>query len=696
MSAAMLHLDVETRSTTDLRKTNAYIYFDDPNTDIWCAAYAFGDEEPKLWVPGEPCPGAIAKHVEAGGLVVAWNAMFERLAWRQILGPRYGWPVPKLEQYRCAMVQAYAMGLPGRLDHAAGALGIEQRKDDDGHRVMLQLCQPRRPRKGETHTKPVWWDDPDKIARLGRYCQQDVRTEIAVFNRLPSLRESEQQLYFLDARMNDRGVYIDVPLCNAASKIVERTTAKLNDELMRVTDCDVRGVSNTAEFIRFVKRRGLDASSIAKDKVIELLIRDDLTPDVRRALEIRQEGAKTSTAKIGAMLVRRQHDGRMRGNLQFHGTGTGRWAARGAQLQNLPRPVLQGGLSLVITDLRKGDAGYIEIMYGPPLTVVSDCIRGMVAAPPGRKILAADLRAIEARVTSWLSGQAHKLDAFRAYDAGSGPDLYVVAAAGIYRVPMGVISKEDPRRQVGKVSELALGFQGGASALLAMAKLYSVDIAAAHEPVWESTTPENREDALKAWQERGKRSGAAERAWVTSEAIKLAWRDDNPDTVTYWTLVERAAITAVENPGEIIEAGALRYRKAGSWLLCRLPSGRCIAYAYPKIVDRQLPWGGTKPALNYWAVDSFTKQWSEQFFYGGLGLHNAVQATARDVMGEGMVRVENAGYEPILTVHDEVVSEVDIGFGSPAEYRQLIVEPPAWSGGLPIAAEAWEGDRYRK
>lgn len=690
----LLHLDVESRSAVDLRKTNAYIYFDDPSTDLWLAAYAFGNAEPQLWVPGEPCPAEIAEHVRAGGLIAAWNAQFERLAWRALLGPKYGWPVPQLEQYRCVMAQAYAMALPGKLEHAAGALGLDERKDADGYRIMLQMSQPRRPRKGEPDGL-YWWNDPVKFKRLGEYCCQDVKTEQAVHARLPALRESEQQVWFLDQRINDRGVYIDEALCLAAKKIVKHTTDALNKELIETTDYAVRGISNVGEIIGFVKKHGVDADSVAKDQVIDLLVRDDLPAPVRRVLEIRQEGAKTSTAKIDAMLTRRQRDGRMRGALQYHGANTGRWAARGAQLQNLPRPALKV-TAAVIGDVLGGSAELLDVLYGRPLSVVADCLRSMIAAPKGKRLLAADFSQIEARVVAWLAGEQQKLDAFAAYDRKEGPDIYTVEAGGIYVVPPSSISKDDPRRQVGKVSTLALGFQGGPLAFQKMAKGYHVDIGDAHDTVLASASPENIEDARKAWGERGRRTGMSERNWLTAELIKLAWRQANPRIAQHWRDVEAAALAAVERPGEVIGVGKVKYRKAGSWLLCRLPSGRCIAYAYPKVMEKETPWGDRRPAMVYWGVDSFTKKWAQQDFYGGLGVQNNTQAVARDIMAEAMLRVEARGYESLLTVHDEGIAEAAAGFGGIDEFCELMMQPPAWAAGLPIAADGWEGDRYRK
>jgi len=692
----LLHLDLETRSDVDLPKRNAYVYFDSPYTNVWCAAYAFGGDEPELWVPGEPCPFPIVEHVRSGGLIGAWNASFERIAWRQILGPRYGWPVPALDQYRCQMVAGYAVGLPGKLEHAAGALGLEERKDTDGHRIMMQLSKPRRPRKGEPDGI-YWWDDPEKLKRLYAYCLQDVRTEQAVHARIPSLREQEQRYWEMDQRLNDRGVFIDEKLCHRAKAVVKNAAERLNKEMASVTDWAVRGVSNVAELIAFIKKNGLDADSVAKDQVIELLIRDDLKPAVRRALEIRQEGSKTSTAKIDAMLVRRQADGRMRGSLQFHGANTGRWAARGAQLQNLPRPNLSKLVPKIIDDLLDGipDA-LVDMVYGPSLSVVSDCIRGMVVAAPGNKLIAADFSQIEARVVAWLAGEQQKLDAFARYDRKEGPDIYTVEAAGIYVVPSSSITKDDPRRQVGKVSTLSLGFQGGPGAFAKMAKNYGVNIADAYDSVMSSAAPFNIEKAEDGWAERGKHTGMAERAWMTAELIKLAWRQANPNIEQHWHETERAAIDAVLNPGSTQPAGMVKYKKAGVWLFCQLPSKRCLAYAYPKIVEKPTPWGENRAGLVYWGVDSFTKKWSQQDFYGGLGVQNNTQAVARDVMIEAMARGEAAGYLPVLTVHDEGVCEVSKDFGSVEQFCSLMTEPPNWAVGLPIAADGWEGARYRK
>lgn len=307
---------------------------------------------------------------------------------------------------------------------------------------------------------------------------------------------------------------------------------------------------------------------------------------------------------------------------------------------------------------------------------------------------AVDFSAIEARVTAWLAGEEKKLDVFREYDAGRGKDPYCVTAEGIYGEP---IEKEDPRRQGGKVADLSLGFQGGVGALAKMAKTYSLDLEAAFDPVWAAATEANKEKTAVGWSARGRQSGLAKKKWFAAEAIKLAWRDNSPKTVALWRAIEDAAIEATLNPGRQTRAGKyIKYRRAGSWLFCLLPSNRVITYPYPRVEFVGTPWGSERPKLIYKGVDSFSKKWCDQDFYGGLGTENVVQGTARDVMRDAMLRVEAAGYRIILTVHDEIITHNRIDEGSLEEFKKLVATLPLWAPDLPISVEGWEEKRYRK
>lgn len=705
MNKLSLHIDVESRSVVDLPKANSYIYFDAPSTDLWCASFAFVGE-PEFWLPGDPVPERAGNHIADGGLVAGWNVSFEKLAFDKLLGPKYGWPIPKPRQYRCTMAKALAMALPGKLENAALALGLDTVKDAQGKRLMLQMSKPRKPRKGEDPNGIYWWSEAEKVQRLIAYNLQDVRTEMAVDERVLPLSEAEQELWFLDQETNDRGVHIDAKLCHAAKRLVACAEDRLDKELAKLTDYAVTGVSNTGQITQFLRAKGLDIPGVAKDVIEGLLIRDDLAPDVRRVIEIRQEGGKTSIAKIDAMLARRQADGRMRGNLQFHGAATGRWAGRGAQLQNLPRPSSEDDKQPMIEAiLESKDDRLIEALYGNTLTVVADCIRGMITAGPGHDLYSADFESIESIVNAWLAGEDRKLRAFEAYFAGNGPKIYNVVAADIFNCRPEQITSKMIEYLAGKVTELSLGFQGGPGALAKMAKNYRFDIAKAAPSVLASATGENVEKARKGWEDRGHKSGMSELRWTTAELIKLAWRDRNPAIVQYWKHLEAAAIEAVSHPGKQVTAGVtgkVDYKRVGSFLFCRLPSARVLCYPYPALKRVKAPWTDTngdsvfRDALVYKGVNSVTRQWTEQHFYGGLADENVVQGVARDCMVVGMTAARKAGYPLVLTVHDEVVAERLKGAGDLAEFEGILSAGVPWMAGLPLAAEGWVGERYRK
>ena len=324
------------------------------------------------------------------------------------------------------------------------------------------------------------------------------------------------------------------------------------------------------------------------------------------------------------------------------------------------------------------------------LQAVSDSIRGMIAAPPGKEIIAADFTAIESRVLAWLAGQEDKLDLFR-----NDGDVYCAQASQIYARKIVPGDPQPPERLAGKVSELSCGFQGGARAAAKMAANYGLKLEPALPAVTASATKYNLEKAHESWDSRGKSSGMTEEAWLAAELIKLAWRDANPKIVQFWYDLENAALDAVAAPGQVIPCGPVAYVKKGSFLFCRLPSGRVLTYPYARIESVKTPWG-RKEAVVYKTVDGYTRNWCDKAFYGGLGAENVTQATARDVMAEAMLRASAAGYPLIITIHDELVGEVDIGFGSLEEFLELLCELPSWAKGLPIAADGWRGPRYRK
>lgn len=702
----LLHVDFETFSEADIKKCGAHVYAMHPSTEVLCMAWAFDDDEPQLWLPWEPFPTEILDHILDEGLILAWNAQFERLIFTHVLSRTHNVPVPAYECFVCVMVMGMAMSLPGHLEKAAPAVGLEIRKDDVGHRIMLQLSRPRKPTIKDKRTRWTPEMAPFKFQQLYDYCKQDVRVETAIFKRLVALNDIEQARYWLDQKIQDRGCFLDLVLIKNALEIADETTERLNSEMRELTGNEVASTSAAKQLVAWLSASGIewpkpDHPSIDKENLLKLIARDDLTNSQRTAIMLRQEAAKTSTAKLDRALMQVCPDGSVKGQIQFNGAGTtGRDAGRGIQVQNFPRPEkAYKNTEAIIKDIVAGmDADWIGCLYGPPLSVIASILRGIIVARPGKKLMTLDLSQIEARMTAWLAGEERLVQAFREYDAGTGPDIYIVTAAGVYAVPVDDIDKEDPRRQVGKVCVLALGFGGGASAFGGMAKIYQVDLDPLYPIVANMAGPERLEAAIEGWKARGKKSGMHKAAWLAAEMIKIMWRESNSEIVAAWKELEDGAVTAMMRPGDTISClkGKVQYRKTGSWLRCILPSGRSIFYAFPTLVEQETPWGRSKMVVRYKAQNGLTHQWQDFYLYGGIQFQNVVQAAARDVFWEGIDRCEEAGYENIFRVHDEGIFEVDEDFGDEQEFHDLFTQASWWAPDLPIASDGWVGGRYRK
>ncbi|MDP3939790.1 MAG: DNA polymerase [Deltaproteobacteria bacterium] len=664
---AYLHVDFETRSTLDLRKVGLHNYARHPTTDVWCCGMALGDGKigmstlaDKHWIPPD-----FAVHVKSGGTVVAHNAAFELTIWNEVMVPRYGWPVPKPGQCQCTMAMAYAMALPGALENAAAAVGLDARKDMAGHRLMLQMAAPR------SLDPLTWWDDPARLERLYDYCKTDVEVERQLYKRLLALPPTEQALWLLDQRINNRGVYVDRAAVQAAIEIVESEQTRLNQEMRRVTNNAVATCSAVGQLGDWIRFRGVAMPGVAKADVLDALTDDTLPPDVAKALRLRQEAAKTSTAKLKKMMESASGDGRLRGMFQYHGAGTGRWAARKVQLHNLPRPKIgQPEIDGIFHILSKPDpaphkARLIDMMYGPPLDNISSCLRGMLTAGPGKHLIAGDFANIEGRGIAWLAGEQWKLNAFQAHDNGVGSGIYELAYGRAFGVDPAEVTSE--QRQVGKVMELALGYQGGVGAFQMMAKGYNVAVPDAQ-----------------------------------AEEFKLRWREVHPAVVNYWYALEAAAIDAVLHPGVVTTAGPaeceVKFRVKGSFLWCKLPSGRNLCYPYPKMKPRETPWGEMKDQIHYMTVDGQSNKWVETHTYGGKLSENITQAISRDILAHAMNELEKRHYDIVLHVHDEVVVEVpeDAKPSTMENVARIMELVPEWAFGFPIKVKAWRGVRYRK
>ena len=702
-----VHIDFETRSAADLLKVGADVYAQHPTTDALCLAIAFDDEPIDLWFPGKEHDSLkdasilrLLGHVKAGKKVIGHNiGGFEMLIWNCVMTLNYGWPELKIEQCEDTMAMAYAMALPGSLDDASRAAGIPYQKDQAGYRVMLKLSQPRAfDRDGE----PIWWekkDHPDLFEKLYAYCKQDVEVERALMKRLLRLSPFEQKVWELDYKINRRGVSVDLTAARIAMALVESEKERLNNEIRTITGGAVATCSATGQLTDWLKSKGLTVPSVAKADVVEMLS-GDLPSDARAALTLRQEAAKTSTAKLQAMLNGASSGGRVRGLFQYSAASTRRWSGRRVQLQNLPRPTIKQDQIEEIFGLlnRYGvkAASHVRLMGLRPMSAMSDCIRGFLRAGSGKDLIAVDFSSIESRVLAWLAGQEDKLEVYR-----STGKIYEYVAGGIYGVDPALILKEDPRRQVGKVGELAFGYQGGVGAMQTMARAYNVALAPVLPLLMKRANDQHMSRADFVYQMNGKKFDISKDEFYASDLTKQFWRESNPRIVDHWEDLRTASIQAVQNKGTAFTAGAagreVTYKVAGSFLWCRLPSGGVICYPYPKVeMKAAFEDSEKKPTLTCMGVDSYTKKWDRYAMYGGLLAENNTQSLARDLLVPTMMNLEAKNYPVVMHIHDEAVVEVPKTFGSLEEVEQIAEQIPTWAKGLPIAAEGWRGERFRK
>jgi DNA polymerase len=589
--------------------------------------------------------------------------------------PRYGWPELKPEQTYCTMAMAYAMGLPGNLEDAALAMGLQILKDAEGRGLMLRMCRPRSNKNG----KLVWWDEPDKLARLYAYCQQDVRVERELHKRLMPLSAKERKVWLLDYKINQRGVQVDIESAKAAISLAETVKEQCNAELAEVTNGAATTVTALAPLKEWLAERGCHEAlvGLAKQDVADLLDRDDLTDEVRRALTLRQEAGKASNAKFNVMANQAGEDGRLRNMYQYHGAATGRWAGRAVQTHNLPRDMPKAeAVERILELVRAGEHDAIDAIYGPPLTMISKCLRSFFVAPPGKRLISGDFANVEGRGQAWFAGEQWKLDAFRKADAKQGPGIYELTYAKSFNVPVESVKNPSEERQVGKVMELAFGYQGGVGSFRVMAKTYGVKV-----------TDEKADEFKEAWR-------------AAHPKIKNAWYD-----------IQRAAISAVRSPGDSYVCGhpgrQAKFKVVGSFLWCLLPSGRAICFPYPKLLE-----GEFGPQLTYMTVPSQedrrkgkviadpknSSNWARVGTYGGSLFNNIVQGFCRDILADTMLALDDKGATIVLHTHDDVNLEVDAAKAERARelMQQVMRTPPAWAAGFPLYAECGIMERYGK
>lgn len=640
-----LHLDFETRSTVNLPACGVYRYAEDPTTEVILACYAIDDQPVSTWFAPAPCPEDLyAALLDSNCTVVAHNAGFERAMLEHVLS-KHGWPCPHISRWDDTAARAARQALPRSLDGAASALGLNFQKDTDGKALMMRMC---RPRKIEEDGTIVWWEDKDRMDRLAQYCATDVEVERELDKVLRPLSETERAIWQLTEEINDLGVEVDVPFAVDAVAIALEEQVRLNAELQELTGGMVPTTTNVIQMKAWLNQQGFglfegDDESLNKKAVDNLLAHKDLPKSVRRVLEIRKTGGKSSVAKYQAIIDRASTDGRVRGNLVYHGASTGRWSGSGVQLQNLPRETV-----------KDWNWSRDNIAENPDkLGTLSRMIRGTIRAAEGKKLIWADYAAIEARGVAWLAGQRDLVDLF-----ASGGKIYEQMAATIFEVEAEEIGKDSLERFIGKTTVLGCGYSMGAMKFRQSCAAMGTNI----------------EEEL------------AQRAVQT-------YRTRFSKIPEMWRGLEQAAMAAIEGRIET-KYRAVSFYSDGDWLLIRLPSGRKLFYRNPRIVTSAGPFG-MRPAIEYMAVNSLTKKWVTERTFGGKLTENIVQGICRDLIAGAMIALRDAGYPVIASVHDEVICEVDFEV-SKKVILDIMCRVPAWANGFPVSAEAKEGVRYGK
>lgn len=646
-----IHHDCETYSTLDLKVVGAYRYAEDPSTEvlIWC--YALGDGTVRTWLPWKhrAMPPELVAAARRGNLFCAHNAMFERAIWEGVLRRNHGAPPTRPEQWVCTAVLAAQAALPRKLEGAGAAIGVKNQKDTENGKLTKVFCQPRKPTKADPSTRVLPTDRPDDFNRFITYCQQDVRSERDLHNRLPPLPDHEQKLYALDLTINERGLPIDIPFVQKARPIVMQLGGWATQRSLEITG----GIKPTqvAKLRQWVFDQGLEVNNLQRATLEPHLVDPKVPAHVRELLDIRLEAGIVSTKKFDAMLrVCSPADHRARGTILFYGAHTGRWSGKLIQPHNFKRGTLKPHeQEHVYIALEHGDAELLLRLWDNPITAVSMCMRGFIKAPDGRTLYVVDYTAIEARVLAWLAGEAWLLAAF-----AKGLDVYKLMAAKLYATTIEAVTSE--QRRIAKNLVLGCGYQLGAKNFVAYCA----------------------------------RAGVYVTEEFSSKAVG-SYRAENKMIVRSWYDCERAAIAAVQD-GKPVRWSCVTFAVQDRWLTIRLPSGRCLYYLDPKV---SVVMAFDKPKLQLTFREEYNGQMYRNSTYGGKLIENIVQAIARDLLANGMLQAEEHGYPIVGTVHDEIINEND-GHGSIKEFEHVVCKLPAWAKGVPMGAEGFETVRYRK
>lgn len=715
-----LYCDLETYGTENLFKAGPHRYAE--SAEILLLAYALGDEPPIVLDFTEPGFDFEKKQwrfnlaLADGEHTTVWHngAKFDRIILKHVLGI----DIP-MERLHDTMVQAYSHGLPGSLAILSEIFKLDEdeAKMKEGKRLIQQFCKPRpknhKLKRATRETHPEDWKLFIEYAKRDIISMRKLHQKMPMWNmNLPT----EKALWHLDEKINNRGFKVDIEFAKKAIAAAEKAKISKNDRVDSLTfGCVEKGTQREAllEYVNDSYGAGLD--NLQASTIERMLLLPDLHPDLRELLTLRRAVSGTSVSKYPSLLGAVSSDGRLRGTLQFCGAArTGRWAGRLFQPHNLPRPTLDQetideGIAAILGD-------YDDLIVEDVLELAQSAVRGCIVASEGKKLVVSDLSNIEGRVAAWFAGEDWKLKAFYDFDKGEGEDLYKLAYAHSFDISPEDVDKD--QRQIGKVMELALGYQGGVGAFLTFVDTYKLDLEELVTAAYPLLSKRIKAESNSHWgfSLKEKRTyDLDQRTFVTCDSLKRMWREAHPKITAYWGEINNAAVSAVMREGKVFEAGRLKFYRKGKWLRMVLPSGRALCYASPSLKEG---------ALRYYSINPFNKKWQRTASYGGKLFENACQAVARDVMAANMPAIEEAGYEIILSVHDELITEapergqigrvltnrkgenhdstpkgwynLDSIMYNEVHLSQLLATNPEWAEGLPLAAGGFEAYRYRK
>lgn len=654
-----LAIDIETYSSNDLRKGGVYKYVEAKDFQILLFAYSIDGREVQIidLIKDDEIPSKVfAALTDPTVKKTAFNANFERTC----IAKQFGINLSP-SQWECTMAKSLQVGLPGSLEMVGKFLKLDVEKDNAGKNLIRYFSIPCKPTKTNGNRVRNLPDDaPEKWEDFKNYCIRDVEVERAVRNKIEwfTIPEIENKLWALDQRINDAGVLLNPQLVKNAIHFDFAFAEKLSAEA-----CELTGLENPNSLKQLKKwmleTTGEEIEKLNKDTV-PVLIKNTSDEIVKRVLELRQQMSKTSVKKYIAMRNAICEDLRVRGLLQYYGASrTGRWAGRLVQVQNLPKndtdKLTERDLILARNLVISGDMDILEMCFGNVPWILSQLTRTAFISPKDQRLIAADFSAIEARVIAWLADEKWRLDVFNTHGK-----IYEASASQMFKIPLESITKKSPYRQTGKISELALGFQGGPKAIERMEISTGVPV-------------ENR-------------ISETERPRV----VKM-WRNANKKIVALWQEVGEAALEAVDTGRKVKIKCGITFFVQNDILFIELHSGRKLAYQQPRLKE-----GKYGMVVTYMGTDQQKKTWGRQETYGGKLVENIVQGEARDLLADAMLRLDKAGYFIVMHVHDEAVMQMPDGQGTLEEINKIMGTPIPWAKGLPLKAESFETLFYKK